>query len=61
MKAAGRQPANGKGVDMKQRTLAIAASFGRVSCWALGLGLLAIGIGEALAVVSCCRQSELEP
>lgn len=46
---------------MKQRTLAIAASFGRVSCWALGLGLLAIGIGEAIAGVACCAQSERDP
>lgn len=47
-------------MEMKQRTLAIAASFGRVGCCVLGLGLLTIGIGEALAAVSCCRQSERE-
>lgn len=43
---------------MKRRSVIIATYFGRVSCWAIGLGLLAIGIGEALNCAMCVAASE---
>lgn len=45
---------------MKARTIIVAGSFARVIGATVGLGLLALAICEALAAVSCCRQSERE-
>jgi hypothetical protein len=45
---------------MKRRTIAIACSFGRFSGIAIGLGLLAIGFGEAIYALRLCASSERE-
>jgi hypothetical protein len=45
---------------MKSRTVACLTIFGRASCWAIGLGLIAIGLGEALNCMVVCRASERE-
>jgi len=43
---------------MKRRSIILASYFGRISCWAIGLGLLTIGIGEGLNAIMLTVGSE---
>jgi hypothetical protein len=43
---------------MKSRTATCLTLFGRASCWAIGLGLITIGLGEAAYGLMVCLASE---